>query len=75
LSNDIVGSTTLDRKRIYANISSYPNSNSSPKAQLCFRTNEMTSFFDHKCTDIVLSSKEKKLCSQKEVNNILSHIP
>jgi len=50
------GSTTLDRKRIYANPSSYPNSNPStnpnskpnpnPKAQLCFRTNEMTSFFD-----------------------------
>jgi len=32
---------TFDRKRIYANPSSYPN----PKAQLCFRTDEMTSFF------------------------------
>jgi len=61
------GSTTLhlientfDRKRIYANPSSYPNPNSNsnrntnpnrnsnpnPKAQLCFRTDEMTSFFD-----------------------------
>jgi len=38
------GSTPLDRKRIYANSSAYPNPN--PKAQLCFRTNEMTSFFD-----------------------------
>jgi len=57
---------TFDRKRIYANPSSYPkpnsnfnpntnskpnsnpNSNSNPnlKAQLCFRTDEMTSFFD-----------------------------
>jgi len=36
------GSTALDRKRIYANPSSYPNSN--PKAQLCIRTDEMTSF-------------------------------
>jgi len=32
----------FDRKRIYANPSSYPN----PKAQLRFRTDEMTSFFD-----------------------------
>jgi len=52
------GSTTLDRKRIYANPSSYPNPksisnsntnpnpNSNPKAQLRFRTEEMTSFFD-----------------------------
>jgi len=39
---NLTGSTTLDRKRIYANPSSYPN----PKVQLCFRTNEMTSFFD-----------------------------
>jgi len=39
-----MGSTTLDRKRIYANPSSYPNPN--PKAQLRFRTEEMTSFFD-----------------------------
>jgi len=47
---------TFDRKRIYANPSSYPNANSNPntnpnsdpnpKAQLCFRTDEMTSFFD-----------------------------
>jgi len=45
---------TFDRKRIYANPNSYPNPNSSsnpntnpnPKAQLCFRTDEMTSFFD-----------------------------
>jgi len=51
---------TFDRKRIYANPSSYPNPNSNPKtnlnsnsnpnpnpeAQLCFRTDEMTSFFD-----------------------------
>jgi len=37
---EVEGSTTLDRKRIYAN----PSSN--PKAQLCFRTDEMTSFFD-----------------------------
>jgi len=45
---------TFDRKRIYANPSSYPNSNTNPnpnlspnpKAQLCFRTEEMTSFFD-----------------------------
>jgi len=35
-----------DRKRIYASPSSYPNSNPNPKAQLCFRTDEMTSFFD-----------------------------
>jgi len=35
---------TFDRKRMYANPSSYPNTN--PKAQLCFRTDEMTSFFD-----------------------------
>jgi len=48
------GSTTLDRKRIYANPSSYPNPSPNtnpnpspyPKAQLCFRTDEMTSFFD-----------------------------
>jgi len=33
---------TCDQKRIYANPSSYPN----PKARLCFRTVEMTSFFD-----------------------------
>jgi len=33
---------TFERKRIYANPSSYPNS----KAQLCFRTDEMTSFSD-----------------------------
>jgi len=55
---------TFDWKRIYANLSSYPNPNSNPntnpnpnhnsnpnpnpnlKAQLCFRTDEMTSFFD-----------------------------
>jgi len=37
---------TFDRKRIYANPSSYPNPNTNPKAQLCFRTDEMTSFFD-----------------------------
>jgi len=51
---------TFDRKCIYANPSSYlnpnsnpntnPNSNfnpnSNPKAQLRFRTDEMTSFFD-----------------------------
>jgi len=47
---------TFDRKRIYANPSSYPNpntnlnpnpnSNPNPKAQLCFRTDVMTSFFD-----------------------------
>jgi len=41
---------TFVRKRIYANPSSYPNSNTNinpnPKAQLCFRTDEMTSFFD-----------------------------
>jgi len=44
----LIGSTTLDQKRIYANPSSYPNSNrnANPKAQLCFQTNEMTSFFD-----------------------------
>jgi len=57
---------TFDRKRIYTNPSSYPNPNSNfnpntnpkpnsnpnpnPKAQLCFRTDEMTSFFD-KCND------------------------
>jgi len=42
------GSTTLDRKRMYANPSSYPNSNCNlnPNVQLCFRTDEMTSFFD-----------------------------
>jgi len=40
------GTTTFDRKRIYANPSSYPNTNPDPKAQLCFRTDEMTSFFD-----------------------------
>jgi len=58
------GIYTLDRKRIYANPSSYPkpnpnsnsnpntnpnlnsNPNPNPKAQLCFRTVEMTSFFD-----------------------------
>jgi len=39
----VVESTTFDRKRIYANPSSYPNPNH--KAQ-CFRTDEMTSFFD-----------------------------
>jgi len=38
------GSSTLDRKHIYANPSSYPNPD--PNAQLCFWTNEMTSFFD-----------------------------
>jgi len=53
---------SFDRKRIYANSISYPNSNPNtnpnpnsnlksnsnpnPKAQLCFRTDEMTSFFD-----------------------------
>jgi len=51
---------TCDRKRIYANPSSYPNPisnsnpntnpnpnpNPNPKAQLCFWTDEMTSFFD-----------------------------
>jgi len=53
---------TLDRKRIYANPSFYlnpnsnpntkpnpnrnPNFNPNPKAQLCFRTDEITSFFD-----------------------------
>jgi len=51
---------TFDRKRIYANLSSYPNlnsnsnsntnpntnSNPNPTAQLCFPTDEMTSFFD-----------------------------
>jgi len=49
---------TFDRKRFYANPSSYPNLNSNsninpssnpnpnPKAQLCFRTDKMTSFFD-----------------------------
>jgi len=37
---------TFDRIHIYANPSSYPNPNSNPKVQLCFRTDEMTSFFD-----------------------------
>jgi len=51
---------TFDRKRIYANPSSYPNPNlnsnsnsnpnpnpnPNPKVQLCFRTDEMSSFFD-----------------------------
>jgi len=43
---------TFDRKRIYANLSSYPNPNSNsnpnpnPKAQLRFSTDETTSFFD-----------------------------
>jgi len=47
---------TFDRKRIYANpaltltltlsLTLYPNSNPNPKAQLCFRTDEMMSFFD-----------------------------
>jgi len=49
---------TFDRKRIYANSSAYPNSNPNtnpnpnsnpnpnPEAQLCFWTDEMTSFFD-----------------------------
>jgi len=39
---------TFDRKRIYANTSSNPNYNSNfnPKAQSCFRTDEMTSFFE-----------------------------
>jgi len=47
---------TFDQKRIYANPSAYPNPNSNlktnpnsnlnPKAQLRFRTDEMTSFFD-----------------------------
>jgi len=53
---------TFDRKRIYANPSAKPNSNSNsnpntnpnpnpnfnpnPEAQLCFRTDEMTSIFD-----------------------------
>jgi len=41
---------TFDRKRIYANPSSNPNSipnpNINPKAQYCFQTNEMTSFFE-----------------------------
>jgi len=42
----------FDRKRIYANPSTYPipnsnpNPNPNPKAQLCFQTDEMTSFFD-----------------------------
>jgi len=38
----------VDRKRIYANPSSYPNSspNTNPKAQFCFRTDKMMSFFD-----------------------------
>jgi len=44
----------FDRKRIYTNPSAYPNPNSNsnpnsnpnPEAQLCFRTDEMTSFFD-----------------------------
>jgi len=53
------GSTTLDRKRIYANPSSYSNPN--PNVQFifrsCFRTDEITLFFDqvyryrHKLTD------------------------
>jgi len=34
----------FDRKRVSAN----PNPNSNPKAQLCFRTDEMTSFFEFK---------------------------
>jgi len=44
--------STFDRKRIYVNPSSYPNPNSNRntnpnlKAQLCFQTDEMTSFFD-----------------------------
>jgi len=39
---------TFDRKRIYTNSISYPNPNSNPnpKAELCFQTDEMTSFFD-----------------------------
>jgi len=37
---------TFDRNRIYANLSSYPNFNPNAKAQTCFRTDEMTSFFD-----------------------------
>jgi len=35
---------TFNRKRISANL--IPNLNSNPKAQLCFRTDEMTSFFE-----------------------------
>jgi len=50
----LIKNTFYDSKRIYANPSSYPNpnpnSNPNPnpnlKAQLCFRTDEMTSFFD-----------------------------
>jgi len=58
------GSTTLDRKRIYANPSSYSNRNLNPKAQLCFRTDKMTSF-SIKCTDTAnpsyrLGEKRKK---------------
>jgi len=43
---------TFDQIRIYANPSSNPNPNSNPninpnsKAQYCFRTDEMTSFFE-----------------------------
>jgi len=45
---------TFDQKRIYANPSSYLNPNSNPntnpnsnsKAQLCFRSDEMTSLFN-----------------------------
>jgi len=48
------GFTTLDRKRIHANPSSYPNPNANsnpntnpnPKAQSRFRTDKVTSFFD-----------------------------
>jgi len=45
---------TFDRKRIYANPSSYPN----PKAQLCFRPDEMTSFLI-KCNNTLKNSTIK----------------
>jgi len=68
---------TFDRKRIYANPSAFPNPNSNsnpntnpnsnpnlnpnPKAQLCFWSDEMTSFFDqvyrYRLTDLLSSQQ------------------
>jgi len=57
-----VGSTTLARKRIYANFRSYPNSkpNSPLKAQLCFQTDERR-HFSIKCIDTIFLRKYFKM--------------
>jgi len=87
-----LGSTTLlentfDCKRIYANPSSYPNPNFNPNtspntnpnlnAQLCFRTDEITSFFDqvYRHRKAELKAKIGAKASRHQDHNIYLLLP